>query len=63
MIVASTDETAATMIVFKKEVNIKSFEKSLSYHSKVNPVKTPRPLALLKEKNISIAIGAYKNKI
>ena len=59
---AIIEEIKATIIVLTNDCNISSFENSLLYHSKVNPVQIPLPLALLKEKKIRTAIGTYKNK-
>ena len=61
-IVAIIEEIKATIIVLTNDCNISSFENNLLYHSKVNPVQIPLPLALLKEKKIRTAIGTYKNK-
>ena len=60
--VAISADRKASIIVLVKAASTSSFEKSLIYHLKVNPPHRALDFDWLKEKTMSVNIGAYKNR-
>jgi hypothetical protein len=61
--VAKREAKKAIINVLYNAVKITSSSKSARYHLKVNPPHFARVLLALKDKTISVAIGAYKKII